>query len=142
MCKGNTSCASGDLLYREFVAILQDDVVGLAFTAPPVVGTHIVGDVLNGKPTWTMNGQPLPAGGVKLAPGDTVTFDISDGTHGLLFDERGPGQAVFDIDGSPDKAKFQTFANQCTQANSYGTLPQAAGTSRQSPRSSRSRCRR
>ena len=127
VCKGNTSCASGDLLYREFVAILQDDVAGLVFTAPPVVGTHISGDVLNGKPTWTMNGQPLPAGGVKLAPGDTVTFDILNGTHGLLFASEAQAKQVFDIDGSPDKAKFQTFANQCTQANSYGTTPQSSG---------------
>ena len=127
VCTGSTSCATGDLLYREFVAVLQDDVAGLAITSPAVVGTHISGDILNGKPTWTINGQPLPAGGVKLAPGDTVTFDILNGTHGLLFTSEAQAKAVFDVDGSPDKAKFQTFANQCTQANSYGTTPQGSG---------------
>ena len=34
---------------------------------------------------------------------------------------------MFDIDGSPDKAKFQTFPTKCTLTNSYGTVPQASG---------------
>ena len=74
-----------------------------------------------------MGGQPLPAGGIPLAAGQTVNFDIQTGTHGLLFDDEASAKAVFDIDGSPDKAKFQTFPTKCTLTNSYGTVPQASG---------------
>ncbi len=130
VCKGTTPCKDGDVLFREFVVIVQDDVSSMRQTRPtvdPSQPINIVGTVLNGSVTWAMGGQPLPAGGIPLAAGQTVNFDIQTGTHGLLFDDEASAKAVFDIDGSPDKAKFQTFPTKCTLTNSYGTVPQASG---------------
>jgi cold shock CspA family protein len=128
VCKGSDNCKTGDLLYREFVAIVQDDIVAMATaSAAPAADIVILGDLVNGKPTWTMNGQPLPAAGVPLKPGQTVSFDIKAGTHGLLFATEASARAVFDVDNSPDKGKFQTFPSQCGQANSFGTTPQGSG---------------
>jgi hypothetical protein len=133
VCKGATNCKSGDLLYREFVAIVQDDVssirqtVGGAPPPPPGAPITIVGTILNGKVEWAINNAPIPAGGVALTAGQKVSFEIGTGTHGILFNDETSARAVFDIDGSPDKAKFHVFPTQCTIANSYGTTPQPSG---------------
>jgi manganese oxidase len=133
VCQGPTNCKSGGILYREFVAIVQDDVSSIRQTVggappPPPTGTiSILGTVLNGKVVWAMNNAPIPAGGVALTPGQTVSFDIGTGTHGILFNDEASARAVFDIDASPDKAKLQVFPLRCTIANSYGTVPQASG---------------
>jgi len=131
VCKGTGGCKDGDILFREFVAVVQDDVSSIRQTTstpgPPPKAISIVGTVLNGKVAWAINNQSLPAGGVALTRGQTVTFDIGSGTHGLLFNDEASARAVFDIDGSPDKAKFQTFALQCGMANSFGTGPQSSG---------------
>jgi hypothetical protein len=108
--------------FREFVSVLQDDVTGIGF-----FGVTISGDIFNGKPTWLMNGKPLPSSGVSLNPGDVVTFNIINGKHGLLFNDETSAKGVFDIAGSPDAAKFKVLPNQCSIANAFGTEPQLGG---------------
>jgi manganese oxidase len=129
VCTGAAPCTEAAMAFREFVAVIQDDVSSLRETVktygPPRTIT-IQGAIFNGKPTWLMNGAPLP-NGLTLTAGQTVNFEIGSGTHGLLFQDEASARAVFDIDGSPDKAKFHAFASQCTIANSYGTTPQASG---------------
>src|SRR5262249_5466399 len=43
------------------------------------------------------------------------------------FNDEASARAVFDIDGSPDKAKFHVFATQCSITNAFGTTPQPSG---------------
>ncbi|HEU4390706.1 MAG TPA: hypothetical protein VFV34_23075, partial [Blastocatellia bacterium] len=116
--------------FREFVSMLQDDVTGISFFTPPSGGGSVTisGDIFNGKPTWIMNGQPLPSSGVKLSSGQTVTFNIKAGTHGILFNNESQARAVFDIAGSPDAGKFKVLPNQCSIATPFGTSPQPSGT--------------
>ena len=126
VCTGSPDCSSGEILYREFVAMVQDDVSSLRQTVGLQAST------INGQPAWVMdvgNTVPLPASGVALFAGQVVNFDIPSGggTHGLLFKDEASARAVFDIDGSPDKAKFKTFATQCGISNAFGTAPQSSG---------------
>jgi len=129
VCKGDP-CTDKNMLFREFVAVIQDDVAQLRETLPRYGAPNaitILGTTVNGKVTWLMNGKPLPAQGVTLNPGMTVSFEIGMGTHGLLFKDEATARAAFDIDSSPDKAKFQTFPSQCMLMNAFGTAPQASG---------------
>src|SRR5262249_13272962 len=130
VCSGTAPCTERTMLFREFVAVVQDDVAALRETLPtggPPSMLTIQGSVLNGKVSWIMNGKALPAKGVALTPGQVVNFEIGTGTHGLLFNDEASARAVFDIDGSPDKAKFHVFATQCSITNAFGTTPQPSG---------------
>jgi hypothetical protein len=130
VCANTATCTDRAISFREFVAVFQDDVAAIRETAPKYGAPNTItiqGTVLNGKVSWAMNGKPLPAAGVALTPGQVVNFEIGTGTHGLLFNDEASARAVFDIDGSPDKAKFHVFPTQCTIANAYGTTPQPSG---------------
>src|SRR5262245_65231773 len=99
-------------------------------TADPVVSTPSLHDAL--PIFWTVDGTPLPNDGtVQLKKGQLVRFSVKTGTHGLLFQSQAGAEAVFDIAGSPQAAKFKLDPrgpSTCNIANSYGTTPQAAGT--------------
>src|SRR5262249_41777787 len=79
---------------------------------------------------WTVGGTPLPDNGtVQLKKGQLVRFSVKTGTHGLLFKSKAEAEAVFDIAGSPQAAKFKldpSGPNTCSIAHSYRTTPQAA----------------
>jgi cold shock CspA family protein len=92
----------------------------------------IAGDIVNGKPVWVVNDKPLDNNGsVELKKGQLVRFSVKQGTHGILFKNQADAEAVFDISHSPQASKFALNPrgpNTCNLANSYGTVPQAAGT--------------
>ena len=91
----------------------------------------IAGDIVGGRPVWTVNDQPLANNGsVQLKKGQLVRFSIKAGTHGILFKSQAAAEAVFDIASSPQASKFvpnPRGSNTCNNANSYGTAPQGAG---------------
>src|SRR6266540_7218081 len=91
----------------------------------------IVGDVINGKVTWVLDGTPLPNNGtVQLKKGQLVRFSVKTAKHGILFQSQAAAEAVFDIAGSPQASKFKLNPNPggaCSTATTYGTTPQDPG---------------
>jgi hypothetical protein len=101
--------------FREFVAIIQDDIIGMQKTggapvqAAPSNGnggtggtggtttgaTHTIsGVIVGGTLAWSLNGAQQANNAIyTVAPGDTVIFDVVNGRHGVAFT---PGQPAFD----------------------------------------------
>jgi plastocyanin len=97
--------------FREFVTIIQDDIIGMKKTggapvqaSPPngngngnggtAATLTIAGERLNNVNTWTLDGTQQANNSVyTVAPGDTVVFKVVSGRHGVAFTQ---GQAAFD----------------------------------------------
>ncbi|HEX2832585.1 MAG TPA: hypothetical protein VHW00_06200 [Thermoanaerobaculia bacterium] len=56
--------------------------------------THtITGDLVNGTPTWLLDGKAMPNNSsYPMKPGDIILFDVKSGTHGVTFTQ---GQTAF-----------------------------------------------
>jgi len=85
---------------------------------------------------WRVDGNRMGNGDtLKLTAGQKVRFSVKAGTHGLMFTDQATADAIFDIAGSPQAAKFVNLSggNACGFANAYGTVPQATVTSNPQP---------
>ncbi len=124
--------------FREFVTIVQDDVASLAFYSPakPPVQTgggttptgntlQIDGAAANGSVNWVLNGTTLSNNStIKIQPGDTITFAVQSGTHGITFLNKADAEKVFDF-----STPGQPFVAQPTIGpNAWGTAGNPAGT--------------
>jgi hypothetical protein len=59
---------------------------------------NIQGDLANGKVNWVLNGTTLPNNStIPISPGQTVTFSVLAGTHGLMFMDKATAQSAFDV---------------------------------------------
>ncbi len=57
------------------------------------------GDVAPGKVFWSRNGVPLPNdSNISVQAGNTITFSVKAGTHGIRFADKVAAQAMFDIE--------------------------------------------
>jgi hypothetical protein len=94
------------------------------FTFGPVPQkVTIAGVAAAGAVQWVVNGTPLPNNGsVPLNPGDTVTFTVQSGMHGLTFLNKADAEKVFGPLGAPFKAQ------PGIGPTAWGTPGQAAGT--------------
>lgn len=83
------------------------------------------GAVVNGNPVWERNGTPLANNSAtQIQPGQTITFNVASGTHGITFLDKATALAVFDF-GSPG-VPFQ--AQTSIGPNAWGTPGESAGT--------------
>ena len=87
---------------------------------------EIDGAVVNGSVNWVINGFPMPNNSnIKIRPGDTITFAVQSGTHGITFlnVSQADIQKVFTF-GTPQ----QPFSVQSQIGpNTWGTAGLAAG---------------
>jgi hypothetical protein len=107
-------------LFREFVAIHQDDLAALQpvgvtssainYRTEPLGYrfpansnwegnvTTLQGDLANGKVQWVLNGQALANNStIDVVPGQTIVVSVQAGTHGLTFMDQTAAQQIFDV---------------------------------------------
>ena len=80
--------------FREFVAIVQDDVAALKFTYPVALDAAVGPD----GPRWQLNGEALPNNSsVTVNPGDSIVFSVKSGFHGITFMDKDQALASLDF---------------------------------------------
>lgn len=113
--------------FREAVAIIQDDLASLRSANPPTkpLGPTFTldGAISNGIPVWELNGVPLANGSVTpIQPGQTITFGVASGEHGITFLDKAQAESVFGPLGAP-------FGPQTAIGpNAWGTPGETSGT--------------
>jgi hypothetical protein len=76
---------------------------------PPAAPLPLAIDgVVSGGPKWARNGTALPNNSsIDISSGQTLTFGVKSGTHGITFMDKTTAQAVFDFGASAAKFKAQ-----------------------------------
>ncbi|HEU4391021.1 MAG TPA: hypothetical protein VFV34_24660, partial [Blastocatellia bacterium] len=95
-------------------------------TNPTPQSLKIDGTVTGGL-AWALNGSNLPNNStIKINPGDTITFGVQSGTHGITFLDKAQAEAVFSFGaGVPFQPQPNIIPNT---PNAWGTPGQTAGT--------------
>ncbi|HYC90764.1 MAG TPA: hypothetical protein VEO54_16220 [Thermoanaerobaculia bacterium] len=87
--------------------------------------THtITGDIVNGTPTWLLDGKPMANNSnYSIKPGDVILFNVKSGTHGVTFTQ---GQAAFNNFFTVLEGAGKLIANPNGITGGWGT-PAVAG---------------
>ena len=107
---------------RTIDALNVQPIPGTPINPSPAI--EVDGIILNGTPTWVVNGKPATS--VAINPGDTVVWKAQAGTHGVVFDTQAAAEAVLQFaagSGLPALGPV-TVKGEAV----WGTTPQAAGT--------------
>ena len=74
--------------------------------------------VVSGGPKWALNGAPQSNNSkIPISPGQTLTFGVQGGTHGITFMDKAAAQAVFDFGAAAAAFKDQPSVGP----NAWGT---------------------
>jgi plastocyanin len=114
--------------FREAVAIIHDDLASLRTTVPAQKPSGpkitIDGALNNGVVQWVRDGVPLSNNSsTTIQAGQTITFGVTSGNHGITFLDKATAEAVFD---GVSGGKFQ--AQPTIGPNAWGTPGQTSGT--------------
>ncbi len=111
---------------QRFSAVLQAGLILMALGSREALAAaiEIDGNIVAGTPTWVVNG--MKALGVKVNPGDTITWKAQTGTHGVVFPTQAEAEAflTFQTGGG-----LPALAPIVVQGQSvWGNSPQPQGT--------------
>ena len=102
-------------------------IVPANFSTSPAVQSLKIDGTVTGGLAWALNGSSLPNNSkITINAGDTITFGVQSGTHGITFLDKAQAQQVFDFGaGVPFQPQPNIIPNT---PNAWGTPGRPAGT--------------